>query len=389
MAAALAVSMAVLSGCASMPDRDSSSARRDAAVPLRADMQIDHALQDFAHGQSDDAGEMLTGSVHLGTPKGLLDYGARYRVRQGKFFQAIRDDEDDLEKAQGEVALQTMEQTLGSTLHLPLGAPVTLQLTRREDTRLGVDTGHSRQTTQADLRWSPGPVDLHLEWTRPDPGSASNGDVNCDLRAGLQLPAEFLPAPAGSVFELSGQRCRGASPTHGLAELVLARWGAAWRWGAEHNTALHVLRTEPEIPAGASAPLMPDYELGLSHRHLLPGGWQAQADVSVMRIDPQAYAFNAPIGLETTDWSARIALKRQLKLMAVTARWAHAAERIWFATAASQVAADRFSLALDFGAWLTRLWPRVESAMDVSWDWRQNRKGESGSKLSWNMLIDW
>lgn len=389
MAIAIAVSMAVLSGCASVPDRDSSSARRDAAVPIRADMQIDHALQDFAYGQAVDTGEMLTGSVHLGTPNGLLDYGARYRVRQGKLFQAIHDDEHALEKAQGEVAVQTMEQTLGSTLRLPAGAPVTLQLTRREDTRLGIGTGSSRQTTQGELRWSPGPVELHVEWTRPDPGGASSGDVNCDLRAGLQLPAKLLPAPAGSIFELSGQRCRGASPAHGVAELALARWRAAWRWGTEQNTALQVARTEPEMPAGASAPLMPDYELGLSHRHLLPGGWQARADVAVLRTEQSAHAFNASPDTGTTDWTAQLALKRELKLMAVTARWARAADRIWFATAASQMAADRFSLALDFGAWLARLWPSVESAMDVSWDWRQNRSGESHSKLSWNMLVGW
>ena len=67
----------------------------------------------------------------------------------------------------------------------------------------------------------------------------------------------------------------------------------------------------------------------------------------------------------------------------------HAAERAWFATATKQVAGDRFSLALDFGAWLSRLWPRVESAMDVSWDWRRTRAGDADGKVSWNMLIGW
>jgi len=388
--AALAAAIAVLSGCASVQTPGPSSAQRAAAVPLRADMQIDHALPAISAGPSDASEDMLAGSVSLGTPKGLLDYGARYQVRQGKFFRAIRDEEDDFEKAKGEVAVQTIEQTLGSTLRLPAGAPVTLQLTRREDTRLGVDTESSRQATRADLRWSPGPVDLHLEWTRPDPGTASSGGVSCDLRAGIQLPGEFLPAPAGSVFELSGQRCRGASSEPGNADIALARWSAAWRWGAQHNSVFHLLRTESAVPTGATAaPLMPDYELGLSHRHLLPGGWQAQADVSVLRTDRVAYAFNAPTEPDSTDWSARIALKRELNLMAFTARWARAAERIWFATATRQVAHDRFSLALDFGALLTRLWPRVESAMDVSWDWRQTDEGATDGKLSWNMLIGW
>ena len=90
---------------------------------------------------------------------------------------------------------------------------------------------------------------------------------------------------------------------------------------------MRVLRTEPEVPSGVFAPLMPDYELGLSHSHLLPGGWQAQADVSVLRTDPVAYASSVETETDSTDWSARVALSRQLKLMAVTARWAHAAER--------------------------------------------------------------
>ncbi|MDT8410329.1 MAG: hypothetical protein RQ741_12060 [Wenzhouxiangellaceae bacterium] len=388
-AVSITVVAAALSGCASIPGTASPTAGGDHDPrPVRAEMQVRHALPAISTDPSDAPEEMLAGSVQVGAPKGLIDYGARYQVRQGKFFQAIRDG-DDPEQARGEVALQTLEQTLGSTLHLPTGAPVTLQLTRREDTRLGVDSGSTRQSTRADLRWSPGPVDLHLEWTRPDPGTQPGSGVNCDFRAGLQLPTEFLPAPAGSVVELSGQRCRGSSPAHGVAELALARWGAAWRWGIEQNTALRVLRTEPEMPAGGFAPLMPDYELGLSHSHLLPGGWQTQADVSVLRADPAANAPTAQTATDGTDWSATVALSRQLNLLAVTARWAHAAERAWFATATKPIAGDRFSLALDFGTWLTRLWPRVESAMDVSWDWRRTRDGDADGKVSWNMLIGW
>jgi len=385
-ALSLALVAAMLSGCASVPQQNSPQT----GAPLRAEMQIDHALPAISAGRSDAPEEMVTGSVRLGTPEGLIDYGASYRVRQGKFFEAIRDGEDELEQAQGEVALQTLEQTLGSTLHLPAGAPVTLQLTRREDTRLGVDSERTTQSTRADLRWSPGAIDLHVEWTRPERGSQPNDGLNCNLRAGLQLPVEFLPAPAGSIVELSGQHCRGSAPAPGVTHLALARWGAAWRWGPERNTALRVLRTEPEMPAGAAMPLMPDYEVGLSHNHLLPGGWQAQADVSILRTDPPIYALsNASTEADSTDWTAQLALRRQMNLLAVTARWAHAAERAWFATATKPLVGDRFSLALDFGAWLTRLWPRVESAMDVSWDWRRTRQGDADSKVSWNMLIDW
>lgn len=387
--AMLALALSALAGCASVSDRGSKSTENDPATSLRAELQIDHALPAISTEAAGDSEEMLGGSVRLGTPSGLIDYGASYRVRQGKFFQAIRDGNDDLEQAQGEVALQTLEQTLGSTLPLPAGAPLVLQLTRREDTRLGVDRGTTSQSTRADLSWSPGPFDLSLEWTRPDPDTLSGKDLNCDLRAGLQLPAGFLPAAAGSMLELTGQRCRGSSQAHGIGDLVLARWGAAWHWGVERNTALRVLRTEAQTSAGTFMPLTPDYELGLTHSRMLPGGWQAQADFSVLRTDPVVYASNAPSETDGTDWTARFALKRDLKLLAVTARWARAAERIWFATATKQVAGDRFSLALDFGAWLARLWPSVESAMDVSWDWRQTRKGEDDSKVSWNMLIDW
>lgn len=378
------VAAIMLSGCASIQQ---NSPLPQEGAPLRAEMQIDHALPAIAADPSDNAEEILTGSVRLGTPTGLIDYGASYHVRRGKFFEAIRDGKDDFDQAQNEVALQTMEQTLGSTLDLPAAAPVKLKLTRREQTRLGFDAGNVDRSTRADMRWSPGPVDLHVEWTQPDAVAA--GGVNCNLRAGLRLPAGFLPAPAGSVLELSGQRCQGSAPTHGINALAMARWGAAWHWGAEHNSVLQLMRTEATMPSGSAAPLMPDYELGLSHRHLLPGGWQARADVSVLRTERIAYAFNASPETDATDWTAQVALKRELKLMAVTARWAHAAERVWFATATKQLAGDRFSLALDFGAWLNRLWPRVESAMDVSWNWRESREGESDNKLSWNVLIGW
>ena len=101
-AAAIALALSALAGCASMQAQNPSSAHDDPRI--RAEMQIDHALPAISADPSDDREEMLAGSVHLGAPKGLIDYGARYQVRQGKFFDAIRDG-DDPEQAQGEVAL--------------------------------------------------------------------------------------------------------------------------------------------------------------------------------------------------------------------------------------------------------------------------------------------
>lgn len=346
-------------------------------------MQVSHALPIAADAED----QMLSGSVNLGTPEGLIDYDASYEVRQGKLFRAIRNGSENLETAQNEVALQTMEQTLGSTLPLPLGSPLKLALTSREQSRLGVDGGRQSQSTRADLQWSPGPLDLKVQWDRPKAPTPSASGVDCNLRADVQLPAEFMPGVSGSVFEVSGQRCLGQSPAHGVNDLDIARWGAAWRWGAKHNSALHLLRTEPAAPLGPL--LAPDYELGLSHNHRFSAGWQTRADVSVLRADAADHSFAMQATESTTDWSANVALKRDLDLLAITARWAHAAERLWFATAVSPVAQDRFSLGLDFGAWLTSVWPSLQTAMDLSWDWRETREGESDRKVSWNLLIGW
>lgn len=387
-AAALAISIlaAALSACASIPDAGAPTAGDPrSSRPVRADVQVRHTLA----SATETDGEMLSGSVSLDTPGGLIDYGARYEVRQGKLFEAIRDGRENPEAAQDEVALQTMEQTLGSTLPLPLGSPLKLAFTSREQSRLGVEGGRQSHSARADLQWSPGPVELRMQWDRPQANSSSTGGVNCDLRADVQLPAEFMPGVAGSVLEFSGQRCRGQDPTHGLNDLDIARWGAAWRWGAKHASALRLVRTEPAASIESHGLLTPDYELGLSHDHRLPGGWQARADISMLRADATAHSFARQATESATDWSANVALKRELNLLAITARWAHAAERLWFATAVSPVAQDRFSLGLDFGAWLTRLWPSLQTAMDLSWDWRETREGDSDGKVSWNLLIGW
>ncbi|MDT8409314.1 MAG: hypothetical protein RQ741_06920 [Wenzhouxiangellaceae bacterium] len=380
----VALASTALAACAAVPQA-APSATDSSASPVRASLQVNHSLPMI----SDSSDEMFSGRVDLGTRQGLIDYGVRYRIRQGSLFQIIREGKGDLDAAQNEVVLQTMEQTLGSTLPLPLGTPLKLALTSREQSRMGMDGQRQSQSTDAELQWSAGVVDLQVQWSRAQARSTATGGVDCEWRADLQMPAGFIPGATGSVFELSGQRCRGRMPEHGLSDLGLTRWMAAWRWGAEHDSALRLVRSVPAAAAETGNVLTPDYELGLSHEHQLAGGWQARADVSVLRAEPVEHAFVASSRASVSDWSAKLALERQLDLLAVTAGWAHAAERLWFATAASAVANDRFSLALDFGAWMASLWPSMQTAMDVSWDWRETRQGQSDNKLSWNLLIGW
>jgi len=372
-----------LTGCASLPGADSSATDvRD--TPVRSHVEFRHALPVAAETED----EIVAGSVNVAAPSGLIDYGARYEIQAGKLFEALREGDGDLESARDEVALQTMAQKLGSSVPLPAGGPLRLEVTNRERSRLGNGDARRSRSTRAALQWSPGPVDLKLRWSAPR-GQLPSRTADCNLRAGLELPASFMPVASSSTFELSSQRCRIRAPEAGPAEVALERWGAAWSWSGRHATSVHVLRTEPEVPLGHPAGLTPDYELGFSHSRALPGGWQTTTKLSMLRSDAYEHDHATSAQSSATDWSADLALTRELDLMAITARWASAAERLWLATATSPVTSDRFSLALDFGAWLGRAWPRLRTDMDLSWDWRETRSGESDSKVSWNLLIGW
>ena len=213
-----------LTGCASLPEAD-SSATDVSAPPVRTHVEFRHALPVVAETED----EIVAGSVNVAAPSGLIDYDARYELQAGKLFEALREGDGDFEGAGEEVALQTMAQKLGSSVPLPAGGPLRLEVTNRERSRLGNGDARRSRSTRAAVQWSPGPVDLKLRWSAPR-GQLPSRTADCNLRADLELPASFIAVASSSTFELSSQRCRVRAPEAGPAEVALERWGAAWSW---------------------------------------------------------------------------------------------------------------------------------------------------------------
>jgi hypothetical protein len=381
----LALLAALATGCASVYDdrgRDPAVGR----VPLAAEVELDHALPVSDAQRGNPAGDdLLSGRVSLVDAGGLIDYSARYSMQRGKLLRAIHDGKSGTDLADDEVARQVIEHRLTSTLPLPIGHPLEVAVAQRRLSALELDHGATRRKTTADLRWRPGGIDLNLRWKPPAPAPASGRKLDCNVTARIRVPIAPAFGTKAAALELAGQRCSGHAPTDRIIDREVSRWAATWHWGSEGNSALRLLGTDPDGPAAPAALPVADYELGLSHRHVLPSGWEAEADIAVLRGWDTARAMSGRA--RVTDWTGRFALRHRLDLLAITARAIHAPDVRWLATAAKSAAAGKFSLAVDFGAWLATLWPGVDSAMDVSWDWQESAKGEPDAEVRWNLVV--
>lgn len=368
----------LMTGCAALPPRGD---RAPESPAMDVEVGVDHALPFTGN----DREELLRGELRLADSASRIDYAARYVIRSGKVLDAIGSDDGSVDPAAGELAEQVVEQRLSSSLPLPVGKPLRLAVTQRRHSKFAIDGGVVKRSTAAELRWRPAGADLDVSWTPPAEAPAGGPLLDCNLQARIRMPARRVLRAPGSRLELSGQRCSGHAPNRGIDAEPVSRWAAAWHWGADGNSVLRLLGTEQPRHAGSQALPVADYEIGLSHRHVLRGGWEAEADLAILRGDGPALGLDAQAAV--TDWTGRIAVSRRLQGFSVTAQAARAPQAAWLATAAKTAATEKFSLALDFGAWLNSIWPRADTDMDLSWNWRERPDGEPDAEVRWDFIV--
>ncbi|MDT8450138.1 MAG: hypothetical protein RQ847_08165 [Wenzhouxiangellaceae bacterium] len=378
-----AATAALAAGCASTGGSGATAPHDVSATPdrLRPDVVLETRLPLAAGGDE----SLLASRVDLRAGDELIAYRARYRVDAGSVLDGIASGKPTSNS--GGLATQTLEQRLQSTVPVPVGGPIRLDVRSRQDTRLELAGAHGTRNASAGLQWSAGPVGLSVDWQQPRATLPASNPIDCNAAGALRLPAPA--AWSGASFELLQRDCRFSAPGHGIAEAGLQTRGAAWRWGPDAANALRIEIVEPRVGPQAAVPAAavaePDYEVGLSQRLAQFRGWQASADVAVRRV---GIAADAHPGVATA-WTADLELRRRLPLFDVSARWSQAQDPLWFLAAAAPENREQMSLALDFDAWLDGVLPHARPTMDVSWRRSESESGETDSSVNMRLKMTW
>jgi hypothetical protein len=90
-----------------------------------------------------------------------------------------------------------------------------------------------------------------------------------------------------------------------------------------------------------------------------------------------------------SNWAVDLMLRRELGWVALSARWLHASDPLWFLPLASPVERERLSLLLDFSQWLVGKLPYIEADMSASWDHVEDARGVDDNQFKWNLMLTW
>lgn len=334
-----------------------------------------------------DSGPLVRGVVRASDHGGWVDYDASYAVESGALLDSFRAGGKDLDSVPTQFGEQALEQRLRAALPVPLGAPLRLRFASGQHASFTGEGMRRSETGSAGVDWAGGPLDLSLRWTVPGVGEAD--ELDCGFQGSLRLADGFAGLGDDAALGVSQRQCRVIAPVRGLAGSTVESWGAHWRWGDDFQHTLRVRRVALDADAWSVAEA-PGYELGWTHSRVL-GAWSAEADLALRRV--RAPLDGAALADADTRWAADLALRRQLRDFAVTARWAHAQDPLWFAPNAARLGTQRLSLGVDLDRWLAAIWPHAENTrMGASWEWEQTAAAgefDIDSRVQWDVSLVW
>ncbi len=365
----------MLAGCAGMPsDRDATSAAAY-EQPLKIETRAAVPLL------SSERDELIEGLVQAGVGDSRLTYRARYVFAPGKLLATLVNEGASDPSLTTDIGQQTVHQTVQMNLSDDARAPLQLGLENRRDTRFLLDGEQVSQTTRAHLDFKPRPVSVRLDWRLPDELAAV--PMGCHFNGNLSMPLASEMVGMNSVLDFSHSECYVRAVDRGLDELAVQSRAVAWRWGGDFKTTLRYRQVLPQAQFYYSAG--PAHEVGLSHREefRLFGVQLEIARREGGRQDSSSSHQRAD------HWVADLLVNGNLGLLDVTARFMRAGDPLWFMPVSTPADSRRFSLLLDFGAWLKEEFPGLEADMSASFDRTEQSNGVDDSQVNWNVSLTW
>lgn len=334
-------------------------------------------------GGRDD--KLLRSEVEAASAEERLSYTASYSLRSGMLAQGLLGESESDAAMPAELGRQSLRQQVQLALPSSMGAPVRIDFHNQQDL-LWTFNGEARAETRlAHLQWKPSLLALDLRWTPPRDVVMDAQPLDCQVQADLRLPKLPLPIDAEAALDLSGRGCWVRAPGRGIDGLQMQSHGLAWHWGEGLNNRIRLRRVVPQWQAYGLSELEPAYEFGLMHRRSL-SGWQLGLDMAWRQFDENVVR---EAQATPSNWAVDLMLRRELGLVALSARWLHANDPLWFLPLASPVERERLSLLLDFSQWLVEKLPQIDANMSASWDHVEDARGVDDNQFKWNLLLTW
>ena len=366
-----------LAGCAGLPAERGSQSANMQEGPLKLET---HASLPLFSGEDTD---VLQGRVSAGIVDERLTYSARYALEQGKLLATLAEGETSDQALPAEIGQQTLQQQVRLDLSDDDRVPLQLGLETRRDMRFLIEGEHIVETTRAHLDFNPRAVAVRLDWRLPD--ELATAPLGCHFNGNLRMPLAAKMIGAHSVVDFTHSECLVRAPDRGLDESALQSRGVAWRWGNELNSALRYRQVVPLASLQSPYPTGSAHEVGLSHREEFRH-WGVQLEIARR----EGRVWDPVLGDQVeAHWVADLLLTGKLGMFDVSTRFMQAGDPIWFMPIATPADSRRFSLLLDFGAWLKQELPGLKANMSASFDRTEQSNGSDDSQVNWNVSLTW
>jgi len=364
-----------LTGCAVTPSEHSATSVDAHEQPLEIETRAGLPML------SGEDAELIEGLVQAGIGDRRLNYSARYVFESGNLLASLVEEGSSDSSVPTDIGQQTVQQQVQLNLTEDVRVPLQMGLENRRDYRFLLDGEQVSHTTRAHLDFKPEPVSFSLDWRPPDELMAA--PMGCHLNGNLSMPLARETVGKHSMLDFSHSECHVRAADRGLDEWAIQSRTVAWRWDGDFKTALRYRQVLPQAQSLYSAG--PAHEVGISHREEF-SLFGVQLDVARREGGSQ----DSSSGHQRADhWVADLLVNGKLGLLDVTARFMRAGDPLWFMPASTPADSRRFSLLLDFGAWLKDEFPGLEADMSASFDRTEQSNGVDDSQVNWNVSLTW
>ncbi len=327
----------------------------------------------------------MQGRIEAGSAKKRLQYNASYLLKSDLLAYSLAGHGDESTALPAELGRQSLRQELKLELPMALGAPIQVDIHNQQDLRWSFNGEARADRQRAHLYWKPDFLALDVHWSPLREATVSGRPQHCFLQANLRLPSLVPVDDIDAALDLSGQSCRIHAPARGVVGLTTRSEALAWRWGEVLDNGLRLKRVLPEWQNFGKEAAEPAYEVGFKQT-LSRSDWQLGLDMAWRQVDQ--HASRDPLSIPSR-WAMDVMLRRELGLVALTARWLHANDPLWFVPLASPVERERLSLLIDFSHWLARKLPELDARMSASWEHIEDARGVDDNQVNWNVQLTW